>query len=210
MDRQFLPDHLLHVKKRLVLFDFDGTITTKDTFLEFIRFYRGTPRFLAGFAAATPWLVLMKLNFYENYKAKQRVLKWFFSGEDAQAFDAKCRDFTEKIVPALIRPGALTEIAKHKRENATVVVISASAENWVRPWCEKNGLGCLATRLDVVDGKITGKLSGFNCYGPEKEKRIRECYNLSEFDEIFAYGDSRGDLEMLALAQKQHYKPFRV
>lgn len=209
MDHQLLPDHLQHVTKRLVLFDFDGTITTKDTFLEFIRFYHGTPKFLAGFAAASPWLVAMKLKMYQNYEAKQRVLKWFFSGEDAEVFNRKCLEFSEQVVPSLIRPGAIAEIEKHRNANATVAVISASAENWVRPWCEKNNLGCLATQLEVVNGKISGRISGFNCYGPEKERRIRECYPIDEFDEIFAYGDSRGDLEMMALAHQQHYKPFR-
>ena len=197
------------MKNRLVLFDFDGTITTKDTLLEFIRFYHGTPKFIAGFAAASPWLVLMKLKLYKNYKAKQKVLQWFFSGQDQSTFDDKCHEFSEKILPSLIRPKALLEIEKHKKEEATLVVISASAENWVRPWCEKNNIGCIATRLETADGKLTGRISGFNCYGAEKERRIRECYPLSEFSEIIAYGDSRGDLEMLSLAQQQFYKPFR-
>lgn len=198
------------MKKRLVLFDFDGTVTTKDTFLEFIRFYHGTPKFLGGFTANSPWLVMMKLKLYPNYKAKEKVLDWFFKGEDINKFDEQCKAFTRTVIPKLIRPKALEEINAHKRDNATVVVISASAENWVRPWCEEQGIGCLATVLDVADQKITGKIKGFNCYGPEKPRRIRECYNLDEYDDIFAYGDSRGDLEMLALAKHQHYKPFRM
>jgi phosphatidylglycerophosphatase C len=197
------------VKKRLVLFDFDGTITTRDTLLEFIRYYHGTVKFTSGFVLSSPWLLLMKLKLYPNYKAKEKVLQWFFAGEDVETFDRKCYEFSEKVLPALIRPKALVEIADHKRENSTVVVISASAENWVRPWCERNGLGCLATRLEQRDGKLTGSISGFNCYGAEKERRIKECYQLSDYNEVFAYGDSKGDLEMLALAQKQHYKPFR-
>jgi phosphatidylglycerophosphatase C len=210
MDRQLLSHHLHHVKKRLVLFDFDGTITTKDTLLEFIRFYHGNGKFLAGFAASAPWLMLMKLKAYPNYKAKEKVLQWFFANQNLSAFDGKCREFSEVILPGLIRPKALAEIELHKKENSTIVVISASAENWVRPWCEKNELGCLATQLEVSGEKLTGRIKGFNCYGSEKERRIKECYRLSEYDEIIAYGDSRGDLEMLSLAQKQHYKPFRV
>jgi phosphatidylglycerophosphatase C len=210
MDRQFLPDHLLFVKKRLVLFDFDGTITTKDTLLEFIRFYHGNSKFIGGFAASSPWLLMMKLKLYPNFKAKQRVLQWFFAGEDQETFNRKCLEFSDKIIPSLIRPKALEEIRNHRGVNSTIVVISASAENWVRPWCEQNQLECLATKLEVADGKLTGRLSGLNCYGAEKERRIKECYKLTDYDEIYAYGDSRGDLEMLALAQTQHYKPFRI
>jgi HAD superfamily hydrolase (TIGR01490 family) len=210
MDHQLLPHHLYDVKKRIALFDFDGTITTKDTLLEFIRFYHGTNKFLRGFAVTSPWIGLMTFKLIPNWRAKEKVLSWFFKGEDEKTFDEKCKAFSKSILPSLIRPKALAEIQNHKRENATVVVISASAENWVRPWCEENQLNCLATRLEVVNGKLTGRISGFNCYGAEKERRIRECYNLADFEEIFAYGDSKGDLEMLALAQKQHYKPFRV
>ena len=107
-------------------------------------------------------------------------------------------------------PKALAEVQRHIAEGTTVVVISASAENWVRPWCAINGLNCLATQLEVKDGKLTGKISGANCYGVEKERRIKECYTLTNYDEVIAYGDSSGDLQMLALANQQHYKPFRI
>jgi phosphatidylglycerophosphatase C len=198
------------VKKRLVLFDFDGTITTKDTLLEFIRFYHGNRKFLSGFVLSSPWLALMTLNVIPNWKAKQKILKWFFSGENIHTFNQKCDIFSKTVLPSLIRPKALMEIKKHLEEKATVVVISASAENWVKPWCNANGLNCLATQLETRGEKLTGKISGFNCYGAEKERRIKACYTLTDFEEIVAYGDSRGDLEMLALAQQQHYKPFRV
>jgi HAD superfamily hydrolase (TIGR01490 family) len=197
------------VKKRLVLFDFDGTITTKDTLLEFIRHYHGTGKFVRGFAASSPWLALMKFNLYPNYKAKEKVLQWFFENEDVAIFNERCDHFCRNVLPALIRPKALAEIEAHRKENSSIAVISASAENWVRPWCQENGLGCLATQLETADGKLTGRIKGFNCYGAEKERRIRECYVLSDYDEIVAYGDSRGDLEMLSLARTQHYKPFR-
>ena len=66
-----------------------------------------------------------------------------------------------------------------------------------------------ARQLEVKDGLITGKIKGINCYGPEKESRIRAAYMLKDFDEILAYGDSEGDREMLALASKKFYRPFR-
>lgn len=198
------------MKKRLVLFDFDGTITTKDTFLEFIRFYHGPVKFVMGFLFMSPWMALMILKIIPNYKGKERVLRWFFRNETVENFNQKSADFCKHVVPALIRPKALTQIRQYLEEGSTVVVISASAENWVRPWCSAHGLNCLATQLEIKNNRITGNISGFNCYGAEKEKRIRACYALSDFDEIIAYGDSRGDLEMLALANQQHYKPFRI
>jgi len=197
------------VKRKLVLFDFDGTITTKDTLLEFIKYYHGTGKWLTGFAANTPWLALMSLKMIPNWKAKEKVLEWFFAGENIERFNLLSEQFSLEVLPALIRPDALEAIQKHKADGATVVVISASAENWVEPWCRKNHIPCLATQLEVSDNKITGKIKGANCYGVEKEKRIKASYNVSEFDQVVAYGDSEGDLEMLALASQQFYKPFR-
>jgi phosphatidylglycerophosphatase C len=209
MDSQFLPYHLYAVKKRLVLFDFDGTITTKDTFLEFIKFYHGTSRFLWGFLWNAPYLALMVFKFVPNWRGKEKMLTWFFAGETIDDFNRKSDAFCKQVVPNLIRPKALAEIERHRMEGATVVVVSASAENWIAPWCRAAGLDCIATQLQVVDNKLTGKINGFNCYGPEKENRLRSCYALDEFEEVYAYGDSRGDTEMLALAQQRFYKPFR-
>ncbi|HEY0656340.1 MAG TPA: HAD-IB family hydrolase [Chryseosolibacter sp.] len=197
------------MKKRLVLFDFDGTITTRDTFIEFLIFYTGLTRFLAGMAIMSPYLALFKLGLIPNWKAKQRVIRFFLAGETVERLRTKCDEFSEKILPSLIRPGALETINNYKTEKSTVAVVSASAEDWVEPWCRKQGMLCIATQLEIENGKVTGNLCGPNCYGPEKVKRIEKHFNLREFDEIVAYGDSAGDKEMFEIAHQSHYKPFR-
>jgi len=208
MDHQLLCYHLRVVKKRLVLFDFDGTITTKDTFIEFIRFYHGTFKLASGFGLMFPVLALYKLKVIPNWKAKEIVLTWFFKGQDAERFNKICREFSSSVLPRLIRPAALAEIKKYEND-AEIVVVSASAENWVSPWCAKNNLKVIATQLESIQGKLTGKISGKNCFGEEKAVRIREKYSLGSYSEIIAYGDSSGDKEMLELAHRHFYKPFR-
>lgn len=198
------------MKKKLVLFDFDGTITTKDSLLEFLLFYKGTFRFLWGMVVLSPIIISYLLKLIPNWKGKQMVLKYFLSGESLDVFNARCRTFAEQKLPNLIRPGALQAIAEYIKEGAVVAVVSASAENWVGPWCEKNGLICVATQLEVEHGTVTGNLCGPNCYGPEKVKRIKKQFLLSDFDRIIAYGDSSGDREMFALAHQYYYKPFRT
>jgi phosphatidylglycerophosphatase C len=197
------------VKKRLVLFDFDGTITTKDTFIEFIRFYHGNFRFASGFGLMLPILILYKFKIIPNWKAKEIVLTWFFKGQETVHFNRICGEFSRSILPRLIRPGALAELKKYGNDSE-VVVVSASAENWVSSWCQENNVKIIATQLESIDGKLTGKINGKNCFGEEKAIRIRERYSLATYDEIIAYGDSSGDKEMLALANKHFYKPFRT
>lgn len=198
------------MKKRLVLFDFDGTITTKDTFIEFLIFYAGMPRFLAGMSLLSPYLGLYALKLIPNWKAKQRVIRHFLGGESVANIQSKCEEFSQQVLPKLIRPGALQTISQYKNENSTVAVVSASAEDWVQPWCREQGILCIATQLEVEEGRVTGNLCGPNCYGPEKVKRIQKQFILNEFDEIVAYGDSSGDKEMFGIAHQYHYKPFRT
>jgi len=196
-------------EKELVLFDFDGTITTKDTLVEFANFYRGRVGYLLGMLMLAPVMALYALKLIPNWKAKQFFLARFFKGEKIEAFNLQCFNFSTMIIPTLLRPEAMKAIEKHRMEQATIAVVSASAENWVKPWCDQNRVICISTRLEVNDGMITGKLQGRNCYGDEKVCRIKERFNLSDFDKVIAYGDSRGDKEMLELAHQRYYKPFR-
>ncbi|MEX2232874.1 MAG: HAD-IB family phosphatase, partial [Cyclobacteriaceae bacterium] len=145
-----------------------------------------------------------------NWKAKQFFLSRYFKGEKISDFNARCLDFSKKVLPSLIRPQALKAIQAYRNEGATIAVVSASAENWVKLWCDQYGILCLSTKLEVNDGIITGKISGRNCYGNEKACRIKEAFDLSKFNLIIAYGDSSGDKEMLALAHERNYKPFRT
>lgn len=196
------------MKKRLVLFDFDGTITTKDTFIEFIKFYHGTAKFALGFVLLSPVLVAYKLKLLANWKAKEKVLTWFFKDEPVDVFNSKCEEFTKRELPKLIRPKALKAIHE-MQQDYEIVVVSASAENWVAPWCKANNLNIIGTTLEVVDQKLTGKIKGKNCFGIEKVNRIKEKYDLVSYTEVLAYGDSSGDKEMFELAHKHFFKPFR-
>ena len=195
--------------KKLVLFDFDGTLTTRDTLLEFIRFYHGTLKFLWGFFVTSPPIILSKLKIIPNWRAKEIVLTWFFKDETLEQFNSTSIAFASHCTPSLIRPKALSEINNYLLEGWRVVVVSASAENWVKPWCDATGVECIATKLELKDNKLTGKIAGKNCYGPQKVVRILEKLNINEYQKIVVYGDSSGDREMLELGHQKFYKPFR-
>jgi len=197
------------VKREIAFFDFDGTITVKDTFLEFIKFSKGNLRFYLGFLLNSPYLVGYKIRLIPNQKAKEKVLQFFFKNTPVSVFNEQCEHFAEEVLPKLIRPKALEEIKKLKGENAIIVVVSASPENWIQNWARKMGLELLASKLEVHEGRITGNLLGKNCHGKEKVRRIMEKYSVSEFTTIYAYGDTKGDLDMMKLAHNSFYRPFR-
>jgi HAD superfamily hydrolase (TIGR01490 family) len=195
--------------KRLVLFDFDGTITTSDTMFLFTRYAVGDTKFLTGMAFLALPMSLHKLGLISAQKAKEIFLTHFFEGTDLAEFDRLGKAFAETRIPAFIRPAAAEAIRAHKQAGSRIVVVSASAQDWMKHWALNEGLEVLATRLEVIDGKITGKITGCNCNGEEKVSRIREHVTLSDFSQIVAYGDTKGDLPMLALATEKHFKPFR-
>jgi HAD superfamily phosphoserine phosphatase-like hydrolase len=90
-----------------------------------------------------------------------------------------------------------------------IVIVSASPDNWLKAWCKQFGAALISTKLEVRDRKLTGKIDGKNCRGEEKVRRIRMQYDLSNYDEVYAYGDTKGDKPMLALATFAFYQPFR-
>lgn len=195
--------------KKIAFFDFDGTITTGDTLLEIIKFQKGKPAFYLGFLMHSPWLIAYKLKWLPNDQAKQKMLVYFFGGMQANVFQDACDAFAEKKLPALIRPGALKEIAELRGKGFEIVVVSASADNWLRKWTDGLGLKLIATKLEIKNDRITGWIDGKNCHGEQKVIRIREQWNLADYKEVYAYGDSSGDKPMLALADRAFYKPFR-
>ncbi|HEY4155886.1 MAG TPA: HAD-IB family hydrolase [Puia sp.] len=195
--------------KRIAFFDFDGTITTRDTLPEIIRFQKGTLSLYTGLLRHFPLLLAYKLKIVSNDRAKQKVLRYFFGGMNAGLFQQNCDLFAEERLSRLIRPAALEEINKLKKEKTEVVIVSASAGNWIRKWSDSLELELVSTSLEIKNGLITGRIAGKNCHGEEKVRRIREKWNLNEFDEVYAYGDTEGDRPMLALATKSFFRPFR-
>jgi phosphatidylglycerophosphatase C len=196
--------------KKIAFFDFDGTITTKDTLLEIIKFQKGKAAFYAGFLFNAHWLIAYKLKLIPNDRAKQKILSYFFSGMRETVFQEKCDLFADQELPSMIRPGAVTEMEKLLKNGFELVVVSASAGNWIRRWTDRLSIELIATRLEIKNGLITGKIDGRNCHGDQKAVCIKERWDLSEYEAVYAYGDSPGDKPMMALATQSFYKPFRT
>ena len=196
--------------KKVYAFDFDGTLTTKDTLLEFIRFTRGNTAFLFGFLLFSPLLVLMKLKLYPNWKTKQQVFSWFFKGMLIDDFKHLCTEFA-LYNKQLLRPKGMKAIKKAIEEGSQVVIISASIDNWVRPFFDEMGNNIIvaSTKIEVNNNHLTGKFITNNCYGVEKVRRLQALFPQRETYTLIAFGDSRGDKELLAYADQGFYKPFR-
>ncbi len=194
----------------LALFDFDGTITKKETISEFLRFCIGNTRFVLAVVRVFPSILGYFSGLIGNQEIKERLLFETVGGWEEEWLVEKGQEFAKKRLPSLIRPKALERIRWHKERGDRIVLISASLIYYLRPWADIVGIKeVIGVELEIADGRITGKLLGKNCYGAEKVRRLKELLDISNFDEIYAYGDSRGDREMLALANYPFFRPFR-
>lgn len=195
-------------RKTIAIFDFDGTITTKDTLFDFIRFYAGIRKFILGLIITSPVIILFKLGFRTNEQAKQRLFSYFFKGVEKADFDIVCKAYADRIEQILNRE-AIEKLRYHQAQGHTVIINSASVCNWISPWAKLYDIEVvIGTRIEDKEGKITGRFSGKNCFGQEKVNRFLELYPDRQSYDLYAYGDSNGDKEILAIADYPFYKKF--
>lgn len=193
---------------RIAVFDFDGTITRKDTLLEFVKHSKGMLKFLIGFLMYSPLLVLMKLHLYPNWKAKEKIFSHFYKDVGLEDFRKMCTTFFEEN-RSLVYTQAKERILMHKAKGDRVVIVTASMEEWVKPFAKWLGADdVLGTQLEIIDDRLTGRFATKNCYGQEKVNRLLSVYPNRNDYTLVAYGDSRGDKELLNFADEQHYKLF--
>ncbi len=213
------------MSKKIHVFDFDGTLTTRDTLLLFIRFVKGGWALWLGMLLYAPLLVLMKLRLIDNGWMKQCMFSHFFRGMEESMFNNCCETFAD-CYSAILRPQGIATIRKALADGDEVCIVSASIDNWVRPffvndeekhWDEEivipkvdaSRLNIICTEAEVKNGRLTGRFSTPNCYGKEKVRRLRQAVPHLEEYHIVAYGDSRGDEAIFRIASEKHYKPFR-
>lgn len=196
----------------LALFDFDGTISDSDSFLQFMRAARPV-RFFRTCFFLSPYIALFLAKRYPNQLLKEAFLTSIFKGCTMDEINMWAEQFCRTKLQDIIRPKALLEIEDHKQAGARIVVVTASPRSFLEPWCRESGLEILGTELELDDtGKLSGKILGGNCRGEEKVRRIKDYLNLDDYESVSVYGDTDGDLAMLELASRGRgfYKPFRT
>lgn len=186
---------------KVAAFDFDGTLTRGDTLGPFLREVAGTGAVLRAFAADAPRLLLAAAGAGSRDSAKERMLRRLVAGRRHSDLAAAGRTYGEQVAASQMRPEMLARLRWHAAEGHEIVIVSASLDVYIEPTAELLGVGTvLCSRMEVDgDGRVTGRLVGGNCRGPAKLARIREQFGAGGY-ELWAYGDSAGDREMLAAA----------
>lgn len=189
-------------KNTLAAFDFDCTLTRRDMFHPFVLYALGGLRWAKGIVRLTPHV------FKSRHALKEKALQEFFPGYTEEDLKALAEPFAVDVVERFIKKRALEQLKWHQNQGHTVAIVSAGLETYIAPWAKSHGVEhVLATRLETdSEGVLTGKLLGANCRGPEKVRRILETFGPKESYLLYAYGDSAGDREMLALADHPFFR----
>lgn len=190
----------------LALFDFDGTITHKAMFADFMRFAVSRRRRLLGAAFFMPMMIGYKLGVVSGNTIRASVVRFGFRGARAAHVQAMGRRFSDEVLSTVLRPVALERIQWHKAQGDRIVVVSGALDVYLEHWCRQHGLDLICSRLEMVDGYLTGGYHGSQCVGEEKSRRVRETCKLENFSMVYAYGDTEEDLDMLSMADKKYYR----
>ena len=194
-------------KPTVAVFDFDGTLTYRDSLVYFLFFTSGFLKTVFKLFILSPFLISYFLGSSSRQKTKERVLTKFFKEKSIEEIRRKGEEFAITRLNSLLRPDMFQRLKWHQEQGHRCVLVSANLDIYLEPWAFHNGFqDVITSRLEEIDGKVTGCLIGKNCWGPEKARRLQELLGSTKDYYLYVYGDSRGDHEMLALADN----PFLV
>lgn len=192
----------------IVAFDFDGTMTVRDTFLTFLRWREGGFGYCMGMLRLWPAALVYLFN-RDAERLKVRCVRVFLKGLPREVLEEEAKEFATVAAPMLLRPDALKVWRRHRAEGARMVIVTASPEPIVAPFAR--GLGAdmlIGSRLLYDDeDRVYGALDGRNCRGPEKVRRLRAAFG-PDLRLAAAYGDTDGDREMLDMADDSFMRLF--
>ena len=184
----------------LVAFDFDGTLTVRDSFTAFLAWRAGPPRWLLGLVKLTPAILAYALH-RDRGRLKGQFVREFLGGQSVAAVEQSAKQFAQEHAQSLFRPDAVAAWRRWRKAGAKMIIVAPFAR----------GLGAdmlIGSRLAVDgNGKIRGPLDGANCRAAEKVTRLREIFG-ADVRLTAAYGDTGGDHDMLKIAEERGYRVF--
>jgi phosphatidylglycerophosphatase C len=186
----------------LAAFDVDHTLTRRDCVLPFMRMVAGTPNVARAILRHAPQLTGVAVGRVDRDVAKASLVHSLFAGRSLTHIASKGAVHADETFAGWLRPDTLARLRWHQAEGHITAIVSASLGPYLHPLGKLLGVDhvlCTELEHDVATGVLTGRFVGANCRGPEKVARLQAAIG-GRPAEVWAYGDSAGDREMLAWA----------
>ncbi|WP_228778582.1 MULTISPECIES: HAD-IB family hydrolase [unclassified Polaromonas] len=197
----------------IAAFDFDGTLTRRDTLIPFLVRGLGWPRFLGALLRCSPWLAGYALRLLPNNIAKAKLLQATLAGRSVKEMDDWATRWFAQDFPGQLRDDAMARLAWHQQAGHCCVMVSASPDVYLPRVAQQLGFDALiCTEMEVEGSRLTGRMKTPNCHGEQKVVRLRawaaERFGAAGLEgaTLYAYGDTSGDKPMLRLAQHAWYR----
>jgi phosphatidylglycerophosphatase C len=194
------------LKPNLALFDFDGTLTTNDAYGVFVSLALPRWRLFLGLIVCWPIVLGYRLGWVSGHVGRATVAWIGFWRAKTAPVERIATTFAQGKMLNLLRPDAYAMLQAHRARGDTVVIVSGSFDLYLAPWCAAHGIELLCSTLARNGERFTGRYAGAQCVGAEKARRVRAQLNLSDYETIFAYGDTADDAELLQLAHRRFYR----
>jgi phosphatidylglycerophosphatase C len=188
--------------RTVAAFDFDGTLTTRDTFVPFLVAARGWRRVATVAAPRIGGLLRSRHDDSERDRTKAAILHALFRDQALDVVNRIAELHAARIAQRWLRNDVLARLEWHRSQDHEIVIVSASLRNYIDPIAQQLGIQqVFATTLatDPITGRYTGALVGNNVRGAEKATLLRSFVNGDDAT-VWAYGDSAGDRALLAAA----------
>jgi phosphoserine phosphatase len=174
--------------KRLIVFDVDSTLIQQEV-IEMLAARAGT---LDAVAAITDAAMRGELDFAESLHQRVGTL----AGLSAEVLDEVAED-------VMLTPGARTTVRTLRRLGYHVGVVSGGFRQVIEPLAHELMLDFVAANeLEIVDGKLTGRVVGQIVDRPGKAKALRDFADQVgvPMAQTVAVGDGANDIDMLSAA----------
>ncbi len=194
----------------IAVFDFDHTLTDRDSLVPFLFYIQGFWKTMYHFIALGPAFTKYLMGLLSRQSIKEKILTRFIGNRLFADVQALGETYADQQLDRYLKPEALKRLAWHQAQGHRCLLVSASLEFYLKPWAARHGFEeVIASRLELTPtGYVTGRLIGFNCWGPEKKRRLLAYLDSTKQAQLYVYGDSRGDHEILALADYSFYRKF--
>lgn len=204
--------------RRVAAFDFDGTLSRRDTLVPFLARAGGRGRFAQvctrlGLAGAR-----RSVDLRDRDELKVQLLRELFAGRSEDELRHLGERYARDLLSDQLRPEVLTRLEDHRRAGHEVLFVSASLVYYLEPLARALGVDAvIAVEPATSDGRLTGELTRPNVRAEQKALRLREWLGAPaegplEQVRVYGYGNSSGDHALLAMSDHAYWlgRPTKV